>query len=126
MFDPVLLRTFLAVEQTGGFTAAARHLGLRQSTVSGHIARLERAAGRALLSRDTHTVELTADGTAMVGFARSILDAHDRAAGTSRDRHSPDGCGSGPRRTWSRRDCRRSCGTSGAPIRWWTCSSRWG
>lgn len=80
MFDPVLLRTFLAVEQTGGFTAAARQLGLRQSTVSGHIARLEKAAGRHLLSRDTHTVELTADGTAMVGFARSILDAQDRAS----------------------------------------------
>ena len=69
MFDPVLLRSFLAVEQAGGFTAAARRLGLRQSTVSGHIARLERAAGRELFLRDTHTVELTADGTAMVGFA---------------------------------------------------------
>ncbi|RVW07696.1 LysR family transcriptional regulator [Prescottella agglutinans] len=80
MFDPVLLRTFLAVEQTGGFTAAARQLGLRQSTVSGHIARLEKAAGCALVARDTHTVDLTADGTAMVGFARSILDAHDRAS----------------------------------------------
>lgn len=79
MFDPVLLTTFLAVERTGGFTAAARQLGLRQSTVSGHIARLERAAGRQLITRDTHTVELTADGMAMVGFARSILDAHDRA-----------------------------------------------
>lgn len=80
MFDPVLLRTFLAVEQTGGFTAAARQLGLRQSTVSGHIARLEKAAGCELVARDTHTVDLTADGTAMVGFARSILDAHDRAS----------------------------------------------
>ncbi|QBJ96467.1 LysR family transcriptional regulator [Rhodococcus sp. ABRD24] len=80
MFDPVLLKTFLAVEQEGGFTAAARRLGLRQSTVSGHIARLERAAGRELLSRDTHTVELTADGTAMVGFARSILDAQEQAS----------------------------------------------
>jgi len=80
VFDPVLLRTFLAVEQTGGFSAAARQLGLRQSTVSGHIARLEKAAGRRLVTRDTHTVELTADGTAMVGFARSILDAHDRAS----------------------------------------------
>lgn len=79
MFDPVLLKTFLAVERTGGFTAAARQLGLRQSTVSGHIARLEKAAGRELITRDTHTVELTADGTAMVGFARSILDAHDHA-----------------------------------------------
>ncbi|WP_157110859.1 LysR family transcriptional regulator, partial [Nocardia anaemiae] len=39
MFESELLRTFLAVERAGGFTAAGRILGLRQSTVSGHIAR---------------------------------------------------------------------------------------
>ena len=31
MLDPELLRTFLAVERAGGFTAAGRLLGLRQS-----------------------------------------------------------------------------------------------
>ncbi|WP_216896445.1 LysR substrate-binding domain-containing protein [Nocardia alni] len=79
MFDPDLLRTFLAVERTGGFTAAGRILGLRQSTVSGHIARLEQAAGRELLRRDTRNLALTADGAAMVGFARTILDAQTQA-----------------------------------------------
>ncbi|MGV9676826.1 LysR substrate-binding domain-containing protein [Nocardia sp. NPDC003482] len=79
MFDPDLLRTFLAVERAGGFTAAGRLLGLRQSTVSGHIARLEQATGRALFRRDTRNLALTADGAAMVGFARDILDAQARA-----------------------------------------------
>ncbi|WP_040748744.1 LysR family transcriptional regulator [Nocardia transvalensis] len=79
MFDPDLLRTFLAVERAGGFTAAGRILGLRQSTVSGHIARLEKAAGRELFRRDTRNLALTADGAAMVGFARAILDAQARA-----------------------------------------------
>ncbi|MBF6330987.1 LysR substrate-binding domain-containing protein [Nocardia transvalensis] len=79
VFDPDLLRTFLAVERAGGFTAAGRILGLRQSTVSGHIARLEQAAGRALFRRDTRNLALTADGAAMVGFARAILDAQARA-----------------------------------------------
>ena len=36
-FDPVLLRSFLAVVETGSFTAAARRLNLSQSTVSQHI-----------------------------------------------------------------------------------------
>ncbi|WP_067686600.1 LysR family transcriptional regulator [Nocardia jejuensis] len=79
MFDPELLRTFLAVERAGGFTAAGKVLGLRQSTISGHIARLEKAAGRALLRRDTRNLALTADGVAMIGFARSILDENARA-----------------------------------------------
>ncbi|MBF6170399.1 LysR family transcriptional regulator [Nocardia blacklockiae] len=79
VFDPELLRTFLAVERAGGFTAAGRLLGLRQSTVSGHIARLEQAAGRELFRRDTRNLALTADGAAMVGFARAILDAQAQA-----------------------------------------------
>jgi len=81
VFDPVQLRSFLAVAQAGGFTSAARRLGVQQSTVSQHVRRLERAAGRQLFLRDTHSVELTPDGEAMLGFARGILAAHEQAAG---------------------------------------------
>ncbi|MFF8616121.1 LysR substrate-binding domain-containing protein [Streptomyces sp. NPDC015350] len=80
MYDPAQLRTFLAVAQTLSFTQAARRLGVRQSTVSQHVRRLEEAAGRQLFARDTHRVDLTVDGEAMLGFARTILDAHERAA----------------------------------------------
>ena len=45
MYDPAQLRTFLAVAQTLSFTQAARRLGLRQSTVSQHVRRLEDATG---------------------------------------------------------------------------------
>lgn len=79
--DPVLLRSFLAVAETLGFTAAARRRGLGQSTVSQHIARLEVAVGRTLLLRTTKRVELTADGEALAAFARDIIAAHDRALG---------------------------------------------
>lgn len=72
MYDPSHLRTFLSVAQTLSFTQAARRLGLRQSTVSQHVRRLEDATGRQLFSRDTHSVELTEDGEAMLGFARRI------------------------------------------------------
>ncbi|WP_329235333.1 LysR substrate-binding domain-containing protein [Streptomyces sp. NBC_01460] len=80
MYDPVQLRTFLAVAQTLSFTQAARRLGVRQSTVSQHVRRLESEAGRQLFTRDTHRVDLTQDGEAMLGFARTILQANERAA----------------------------------------------
>src|SRR5487761_1920373 len=79
-YDPQLLATFLAVEQTGSFTRAAARLGLQQPTVSQHIRRLEQETGRTLVLRDTHSVSLTADGEAMIGFARNILTAYEQAA----------------------------------------------
>ncbi|MFE0027487.1 LysR substrate-binding domain-containing protein [Amycolatopsis sp. NPDC059021] len=79
VIDPVLLRTFLAVADSGGFSEAARRLRLGQSTVSQHVRRLESLVGRELFVRDTHRVALTGDGEAMTGFARDILDRQDRA-----------------------------------------------
>lgn len=79
MYDPVQLRSFLAVAQALSFTRAADRLGLRQSTVSQHVRRLEAAVGRPLFARDTHSVGLTVDGEAMVTFARDIMAAGDRA-----------------------------------------------
>lgn len=76
MFDPVLLRTFLAVAETRSFTNAGVSLGLSQPTVSQHIRKLEEIAGRTLVSRDTRDVRLTDNGDAMAGFARTILAAH--------------------------------------------------
>jgi DNA-binding transcriptional LysR family regulator len=79
MFDPVLLTTFLAVAETHSFTRAGERLGLSQPTVSQHVRRLEQAAGRVLIDRDTRQVRLTDNGDAMAGFARSILAAHAAA-----------------------------------------------
>jgi DNA-binding transcriptional LysR family regulator len=79
MLDPVLLRTFLAVAQTRSFTQAAERLGLRQSTVSQHVRRLEEQTRRRLFIRDTHSVATTADGEALIEFAQSILAASERA-----------------------------------------------
>ena len=79
-YDPQLLATFLAVEQTGSFTRAAVRLGIQQPTVSQHIRRLERQVGRTLVLRDTHSVSLTADGEAMAGFARNIIAASEQAS----------------------------------------------
>jgi DNA-binding transcriptional LysR family regulator len=75
---PVLLRTFLAVAETRSFTQAAERLGLRQSTVSQHVKRLETDLARRLFARDTHSVALTPDGDALIGFARGVLEANGR------------------------------------------------
>ena len=79
MLEPILLRTFLTVAETRSFTQAAERLGLRQSTVSQHIRKLEATVGRRLFVRDTHSVTMTADGEAMIEFARNILAANQRA-----------------------------------------------
>ena len=79
MFDPTLLTTFVTVARVRSFTEAGRRLGLQQSTVSQHVRRLEAAAARQLLVRDTHSVALTADGEAMLGLAQGIIEANERA-----------------------------------------------
>ncbi|WP_256731282.1 LysR substrate-binding domain-containing protein [Sphingomonas sp. dw_22] len=80
MIHPDLLRSFVAVAESGTFTGAARALGLRQSTVSQQIKRLEDAFGRRLFDRDTHRVTITTEGEATLDHARRVLDALERMA----------------------------------------------
>jgi DNA-binding transcriptional LysR family regulator len=79
LYDPDLLISFLAVTEAGSFSEAARRRGLRQSTVSQHVRRLEQATRRRLFDRDTHSVALTVDGQALTLLASDILAAHSRA-----------------------------------------------
>lgn len=79
VFDPILLKTLLVVAETHSFTRAAQQLGLSQPTVSQQMSKLEKAAGRSLIVRDTREVRLTDNGDAMAGFARTILAAHAAA-----------------------------------------------
>lgn len=76
-FDPVLLRAFIAVHETGGFTRAARRLHLTQSAVSHQIRRLEEQVGRALLYRTTRAMTLTEEGHDFLLYARQVLEAMD-------------------------------------------------
>ena len=78
-FLPVdLLQTFVAVAEARSFTGAARLLGLRQSTVSQQIRKLEQRTRRRCLDRDTHSVSLTPYGEVLLDHARAILDSHTR------------------------------------------------
>jgi DNA-binding transcriptional LysR family regulator len=69
------LSCFLAVVDQGGFSAAARHLGLTQPSVSLQISRLERSLGGQLFHRLGRRVELTALGEAILPHARSAIRA---------------------------------------------------
>jgi len=80
MFEISLLRTFLAVADARHFTGAGVKLGINQSTVSQQIRRLEATCGRQLFTRDTHTVNLTADGAVLADHARRILDIDQQAS----------------------------------------------
>lgn len=74
-----LLRAFVAVAELGGFTAAGPRLGRGQSTVSKQVAALERALGMSLVERTTRAVRLTPAGQQLLGQARGVLAAFDRA-----------------------------------------------
>jgi len=76
-FDPTLLRTFVAVKETGSFTRAAERLHLTQSAVSHQIRRLEEQLGQPLLHRTTRSLILTEHGEDLVRYAEQILESMD-------------------------------------------------
>ena len=86
-FDPTLLRTFVAVADTGSFTRAAQRQHLTQSAVSHQIRRLEEQVGRRLLSRTTRSLTVTEDGEELLRHAQRILHSFDALA--QRFRPSP-------------------------------------
>ncbi|MFF5292497.1 LysR family transcriptional regulator [Paractinoplanes globisporus] len=69
--DPHLLRTFLAVAETGSFSAAARDLRYTQSAVSQHVAALEADLGTPLFTR--RPVALTPAGDRLRRHAAILL-----------------------------------------------------
>jgi DNA-binding transcriptional LysR family regulator len=79
MLDAVWLKSFATVAQSLSFTEAAVCLGIRQSTVSEHVRKLEAVCGKRLFARDTHSVAITPDGEAMLGFAKAIIETNERA-----------------------------------------------
>lgn len=79
MFDTELLKSFVAVAESGGFTRAAARLNSTQSTVSAQIQRLETEAGHSLFVRSTRSVSLTSAGEVLLGYARTILRLNEDA-----------------------------------------------
>ena len=79
MLDPLLLRSFVTVVETGNFTRAAERLHLTQSTISQQIIRLEQSLGVRLLDRSQRQVWPTEDGERLLGYARRLLRLEEEA-----------------------------------------------
>ena len=73
------MTAFVRAVETGGFSAAARDMGLTPSALSKLVTRLEDRLGARLLQRTTRRLQLTAEGEAFYARARPILTAMDEA-----------------------------------------------
>ena len=77
--DLDLLKTFIAIADTGSFTRAADDVGRTQGAVSMQIKRLEDIVGRPVLVRDGRQNRLTIDGEKLLDFARRMVKLNDEA-----------------------------------------------
>lgn len=82
------LRMLITINDTGGFSAAARELNRAQSAISHAMRSLENALELDLFDRTTRTPRLTEAGTVILGDARELVaratEMKARAAGMAR------------------------------------------
>jgi DNA-binding transcriptional LysR family regulator len=79
--DLSLLRTLVAVAETGGMTSAAKALNLTQAAVSQQIRRLEEHFSTQLFARDTRRPVVTPCGERLVAYAQRMLALNDEMWG---------------------------------------------
>jgi DNA-binding transcriptional LysR family regulator len=77
--DLSLLKTFAAIVDEGGLTAAGKVVGRTQPAVTHQLRRLERLVGQKLLVVGRRNIALTHDGEILLQYARSILRLNDEA-----------------------------------------------
>jgi len=77
--DIDLLKTFIAIAETGGFTRAADEVNKTQGAVSMQMKRLEELLGRPIFVREGRQSRLTFDGERLLDFARRIVRLNDEA-----------------------------------------------
>ncbi|MCW2307545.1 LysR family transcriptional regulator [Rhodobium gokarnense] len=85
------MEVFVQVVERGGFSHAARQLGLTQSAVSKLVSRLEARLGARLFNRSTRRLDLTAEGCAFYERAAAILADMDEAERQARRGEQPVG-----------------------------------
>lgn len=86
------LNAFAVVARTGGFSSAARQLGLATSSVTRLVDALEQRIGTPLVNRSTRNVTLTDTGLAYFERALFILEQLEAAdEEASVDKHEPRG-----------------------------------
>jgi DNA-binding transcriptional LysR family regulator len=73
------LRSFVAIVEEGGFSAAARRVHRTQSAISVQIAKLEDRLNTKLLERDNRPITVTPSGESFLSYAYKILELADEA-----------------------------------------------
>ncbi len=68
-----LLKTLVAISETGNFSAAAEVVYRTPSAVSMQVKRIEELLGRSIFKRDSRSVTLTEDGEILLVHARRVL-----------------------------------------------------
>lgn len=74
-----LLRSFVAIVDTGSMLNAAEQVFVTQSALSLQIKRLEELVQRTLFLREGRRLSLTPAGELLLDYARRVLDLHDEA-----------------------------------------------
>ncbi len=74
-----LLRTFIAIADSGSFSLAADQISRTQSAVSMQVKRLEELIEKPLIHRDSRNLQLTEDGVTLLHYARRILKLNEEA-----------------------------------------------
>src|SRR6267154_3175937 len=75
--DLDLIRCFLTVVESGGFTQASKRLHVTQSGITLKIKRLEENLKCKLFKRTVKPLELSAEGEVVLGYARRLLDLNE-------------------------------------------------
>lgn len=74
-----LLRSFVAIVDTGSMLHASERVFVSQSALSLQIKRLEELLQQALFHREGRRLTLTPSGELMLDYARKVLNLHDEA-----------------------------------------------
>jgi len=77
--DLVVLRTLIAVVESGTLAAAARRVGRSESALSLQLKKLEEMLDEPLFERTGRKLVLTETGATVLGYARRLLDLNDEA-----------------------------------------------
>ncbi|MFC4137788.1 MULTISPECIES: LysR family transcriptional regulator [unclassified Microbacterium] len=88
--DILLLRSFVAIDDFGGFGRAAEALHRSQPTVSQHVRVLENRLGHQLVEKDGRGSRFTPAGRRLLIEARRIIAVHDDAVGRLTGREEPE------------------------------------
>ncbi|ASK34317.1 LysR substrate-binding domain-containing protein [Alloalcanivorax mobilis] len=79
LLDNDVLRSFVAIAESGSFTRAAQQVFRTPSALSMQIKGLEKTLGHALFVREARQVRLTAHGEILLGYGRRLLKLNEEA-----------------------------------------------